>query len=46
MAQIAQGMATQIANSRTATSAEENQFSSYIIIQNKGAITQAHWPIH
>ena len=46
MAKIAQGMATQIANSRTAISADGNQFSSYIMIQNKGAITQAHWPIH
>ena len=46
MAKIAQGIATQIANSRTAISADGNQFSSYIMIQNKGAITQAHWPIH
>ena len=46
MAQIAQGIATQIANSFTATSADGNQLSSYIIIQNKGAITHAHCPIN
>ena len=42
MAQIAQGIATQTANSLTATSAEGNHSGSYIITQNQGAITQAH----
>ena len=42
IAKIVHGIATQIANSRTAISADGNQLSSYMIIQNKGAITQAH----
>ncbi|CAI8161305.1 MAG: Uncharacterised protein [Cryomorphaceae bacterium] len=46
MAQSVNTTATQIDKERVASSADGNQAGSYMITQNHGAITQAHWPIH
>ena len=46
MAQSVNTTATQMDNVRVASSADGNQAGSYMITQNHGAITHAHWPIH